>query len=178
MMTMLRPQSSPFTVPSWLKWTLAITGTLFIIAIILFLWLYIDVNHDRKQGHPLAEEIARDKGSLARIDHVSTYHGEKEFHIVQGINKSKEASIIFMDIKEKKILEEVSKEETLPLEEMRSRWENTCSNCTFKDIQYGFEEEEPVFQLTYIDEQNRYVLDYFTLQGEAFDQRFAFRQNE
>ncbi|WP_394217363.1 DUF5590 domain-containing protein [Halobacillus trueperi] len=175
---MLRPQSSPFTVPSWLKWSLAIAGTLFILAFILFLWLYIDVNQDRKEGHPQAEAIAQEKGDLTRIDHVSTYHGQREFHIVQGTKESNEASILFIDIKEKKILDEVSREDVLSLEEMRSRWENTCSNCTFKDIQYGFEENEPVFQLTYIDEQNRYVLDYFTLQGKAFDQRFAFRQNE
>ncbi|MYL48496.1 hypothetical protein GLV98_03330 [Halobacillus litoralis] len=175
---MLRPQSSPFTVPSWLKWSLAIAGTLFILAFILFLWVYIDVNQDRKEGHPQAEAIAQEQGGLTRIDHVSTYHGQREFHIVQGTKESNEASILFIDIKEKTILDEVSREDVLSSEEMRSRWENTCSNCTFKDIQYGFEENEPVFQLTYIDEQNRYVLDYFTLQGEAFDQRFAFRQNE
>ncbi|GEN53945.1 cell wall elongation regulator TseB-like domain-containing protein [Halobacillus faecis] len=175
---MLRPQSSPFTVPSWLKWSLAIAGTLFILAFVLFLWVYIDVNQDRKAGHPEAEAIAKDQGDLTTIDHVSTYHGKREFHIVQGMNESKEASILFIDIKGNKILDEVSGEVALSLEDMRSRWENTCSSCTFKDIQYGFEEDEPVFQLTYIDDQNRYVLDYFTLQGEAFDQRFAFRQNE
>ncbi|MGR9049955.1 cell wall elongation regulator TseB-like domain-containing protein [Halobacillus faecis] len=175
---MLRPQSSPFTVPSWLKWSLAIAGTLFILAFILFLWVYIDVNQDRKEGHTEAETIALEQGDLATVNHVSTYHGKREFHIVQGMNESKEASILFIDIKENKILDEVLGEEALSLEEMRSRWENTCSSCTFKDIQYGFEENEPVFQLTYIDDQDRYVLDYFTLQGEAFDQRFAFRQNE
>ncbi|MBX0356249.1 DUF5590 domain-containing protein [Halobacillus sp. Nhm2S1] len=175
---MLRPQSSPFTAPSWLKWSLAIAGTLFLLAFILFLWVYIDVNQDRKEGHPEAEAIAKEQGDLTTIDHVSTYHGKREFHIVQGMNESKEASILFIDIKENKILDEVSGKVALSLEEMRSRWEKMCSSCTFKDIQYGFEENEPVFQLTYIDDQNRYVLDYFTLQGEAFDQRFAFRQNE
>ncbi|WP_051744161.1 cell wall elongation regulator TseB-like domain-containing protein [Halobacillus karajensis] len=152
-------------------------GIILFLILILSVWLYVEVNQDRTEGHEEAKAIAKEAGGIHRVDHVFTYHGEKEIHIVQG-SKEEGKWLLFIDIKEKDVLDEVPLDDVLPVAEMHAQWDESCSGCTFKDLAYAFEENEPVYQLTYIDERNRYVMDYFTLNGEAFDQRFAFRQND
>ncbi|MGP4060055.1 cell wall elongation regulator TseB-like domain-containing protein [Halobacillus sp. H74] len=175
---MLKPQSSPYTAPRWLKWALLITGILLILGLSLAVWMYIDINGDRKKGHEQAASFAKSETEISQIEKVSTYHGEREIHVVQGLKENEDSLIVFMDLKDEKILDTVSDKETLSIEEMKGQWADSCSACTFKDVQYGYEENEPVYQLTYTDGQNRYVLDYFTLTGDSFDQRFAFRKKE
>lgn len=175
---MWKQQSSPYTVPSWLKWCLLILSVFIILGLAFGIWMYLSVNQDRTAGHAEAIDLAEQQTGLTNFESVTTYYGESEIHIVQGANNSGSEKIVFIDLEENTILDEISTESILPSNQMRSQWKDNCLECEFKDIQYGYEENEPVYQLTYIDSQNRYVLDYFTLEGEAFDQRFAFRQNE
>ncbi|WP_139207334.1 DUF5590 domain-containing protein [Halobacillus dabanensis] len=175
---MWKQQSSPYTVPSWLKWCLLILSVILLLVLTFGIWMYININQDRTSGHDEAIDFAKQQTGLTKFESVTTYYGEGETQIVQGTNGSGDEIIVFIDLEENIILDEISAERVLPSDQMRSQWKDTCSECEFKDIQYGYEEDEPVYQLTYIDSQNRYVLDYFTLEGEAFDQRFAFRQND
>lgn len=178
MMTMLKQQSSPYTVPSWLKWCLLILSMVLILGLAFSIWMYINVNQDRTTGHAEAIDLAEQQTDLTNFESVTTYYGENKIHIVQGSIGKVDGRLVFIDLEENAVLDEIPTESVLPTNQMRSQWKDTCANCQFKDIQYGYEENEPVYELTYIDDQNRYVLDYFTLEGEAFDQRFAFRQNE
>lgn len=175
---MLKLQSSPYTAPSWLKWGTLILGIIILLTLSLAIWIYVDANSDRTAGHEDAAALAEQETELTRVEHISTYYGDREVHIVQGVNEADENGLVFIDLAEKTVLEEIFPTNALPIEEVKKQWENTCDSCTFRDIQYGYEENEPVYELTYIDGQNRYVMDYFTLRGDSFDQRFAFKKKE
>ncbi|WP_226579257.1 DUF5590 domain-containing protein [Halobacillus litoralis] len=174
---MLKPQSSPYTVPRWAKWAISSFVVLLVLCMILSVWVYLDVNQDRTAGHEEAAKLAEAESGITTVDEVSTYHGESEVFVVQGSTTEGESSLVFINDKKTKVLDVVDISNVLPEKELKTQWSNSCSSCTFKGVNIGYEEDEPVYEITYIDSQDRYVLDYFTLTGEAFDQRFAFRQN-
>lgn len=177
MMTMLKPQSSPYTVPRWLKWGGGILAGLVLLFLIFFIWMYTQINQDRTSGHDEAADLAVQETNLSSVEQIETYNGETEVFVVKGKASDGETSLVFINEAVDTVLTDVKQAEILSQEQLISRWSSSCSDCRFKDISYGYEEEQPVYELVYIDEQGRYVLDYFTLSGESFDQRFAFRQN-
>ncbi|MCA0983051.1 DUF5590 domain-containing protein [Halobacillus yeomjeoni] len=175
---MIKPQSSRFIVPRWLKWSILITGTILFLCSAFFIYMYADINQDRTKGNDEAAKFALQETALKKVDQVSNYHGDKTVHIVRGVTDQQKNGIVYIDLEKKEILKESFREDNLSLDEMKQEWMNACENCEFKNIQFAYEESHPVFEITYIDEKNRYVLDYYQLNGEKFDQRFAFKQTD
>ncbi|MGV2620249.1 DUF5590 domain-containing protein [Halobacillus sp. ACCC02827] len=178
MMTMLRQQSSRFTVPKWVWFSLTALAVVLLLGVSFLVWMYTSISHDREAGQTEAEALALAETDLANVENVSTYNGNIPIHIVKGSTENGTEQLAFLDLSEKKVLKVEDMSGQISPEAMRQQWQQSCASCQFKDIQYGYEEQEPVFQLTYIDEQNRYVFDYFTLSGDNFDQRFAFKRTQ
>ncbi|MGP4075295.1 cell wall elongation regulator TseB-like domain-containing protein [Halobacillus sp. K22] len=173
----MKPQCSPFTVPSWLKWSFIIIGALFILSGALAVWMYLSINQDLHAGEEAAQELALNRTELAKVENVSSYHGKKKVHIVKGKTQEGTEGLIFIDLSERKILNKQMDLDIVAEQQLKQSWRADCQNCVFKNIQLGYEEEQPVYELTYVDSQNRYVFDYFNLNGERFELRFAFKQN-
>ncbi|MGI8315331.1 DUF5590 domain-containing protein [Halobacillus mangrovi] len=176
-MRTIKPQSSQFTVPRWVKWTSLTFAVLVIIFLLFFSWMYFEINKDRTAGQEDASKIALEETKLSEVDQVTVYRGEQTVHIVEGKSNQGDHGLIYIDLKEKKVIEQLFNEKVISKEALKQKWSQSCGGCEFKYIQYAFEENQPVYEMSYIDEKNRYVLDYFKLSGESFDQRFAFRQN-
>ncbi|MCA1009437.1 DUF5590 domain-containing protein [Halobacillus halophilus] len=177
MMRTMKPQSSRFTVPSWLKWTFIIAGVLLLLSGALVVWMYVSINKDLHAGEDAARKMALNRTEIATVEEVSIYHGKSRVHIVKGKNQDGKDGLVFIDLSKNEILNEQMNLEMITESKLRQSWRADCQNCTFKNIQLGYEEENPVYEITYVDTQNRYVFDYFNLNGERFDQRFAFKQN-
>ncbi|MBA2173905.1 DUF5590 domain-containing protein [Halobacillus locisalis] len=178
MKKMTKLQSSPFTVPDWVKWTAIITSILFVLGLSLSIWIYIDVYHDRTSSHAQATTLVLEKTELETIDDVSVYHGKETVHIMEGAVGNGRSALVYVQVDDQKVLNVIQDEDYLSISEMKDIWKEECDGCAFRDIQYGYEEGEPVFEITYIDQQDRYVFNYYGLDGQSFDQRFAFKQNQ
>ncbi|WP_241657119.1 DUF5590 domain-containing protein [Halobacillus salinus] len=173
----MKQQSSRFTVPDWLKWPIIVLLILFFITAVMGVWLYSDAQNDKNSQDQEARTLAIQNTALSTVQNVTVYHGEETVHIVEGTEENGSEGLAFVQADQQSVLEYVKAKDVLSMDGMKSQWRSSCESCNFKKVQYAFEEGEPVFELTYIDEQNRYVFDYFTLTGESFDQRFAFKQN-
>ncbi|WP_145956040.1 cell wall elongation regulator TseB-like domain-containing protein [Halobacillus halophilus] len=177
-MRTMKPQSSPFTVPSWLKWSFIIIGALFFLSGALAVWMYVSINKDLHTGEEAAREMALNQTEIATVEKVSIYHGKSKVHIVKGKTQGGKEGLVFIDLSKNEILNEQMNQEIIAEQQLKQSWRADCQNCIYKNIQLGYEEEQPVYEITYVDSQNRYVFDYFNLNGERFNQRFAFKQNQ
>lgn len=178
MMKMTRQQSSRFTAPSWLKWSFLVGGILFIIALTLAVWVYAEANQDHTAGNERATQLALENTNMTSINEVNVYYGDQTVHIVEGSLSNGKPALVYVQLAEKKIVTIINSDEFLSLKEFKTQWKQECGECSFKNVKYALEESQPVFEITYVDEHNRYVFDYFKVNGEPFDQRFAFKQNE
>lgn len=155
-----------------------VVGVVLLVSSAFMIWMYTQINQDRTQGHEKSAEIARQQTSLSEISEVSVYHGGMTVHIVAGMTEDDKEGLVYINPDEEKVIDQVIGEKTISTQDMKNIWEQNCSDCEFINIQFAYEENHPVYEVTYIDDQQRYVLDYYKLTGEPFNQRFAFKQNE
>ncbi len=175
-MTMIQ-QSSQSTVPNWLKWLLLIVMVIGLISCAFIIWMYVHIENDKTSQFDQASKIAIQQTDLASVENVELYNGAQTVHIVHGSTSQSQGLTVLVNVKNKNILASVTDKERISKAQLKKEWMNSCSSCTFKDIRMGYEEEQAVYELTFIDDKNRYVFDYYLPNGEKFQQRFAFKQS-
>ncbi|WP_173916326.1 DUF5590 domain-containing protein [Halobacillus sp. Marseille-Q1614] len=168
--------SSQFTAPSWVKWALLITGILFVIIFTLCTWMYLHINDSKTQNYDKAKTFAKEEAGFNQVDNVTRYNGQTVIHIVNGTTKDGEDMYAFINVEEMEVLSTLSSEQMISGEALRSEIEAGCSSCEWVDTQLAFEENRPVWELTYKDDSNRYVFEYIDVENGEQVQRFAFRQ--
>ncbi|UOQ42739.1 DUF5590 domain-containing protein [Halobacillus salinarum] len=169
-------QSSRFTVPNWLKWFIGTLVVLILLFGCFFIWMYVQIEQDRTSQFDQAKKIAVEKTDLTKVEEISRYNGASTVHIVRGQTNSSTKLTVFLDVKDKKIVKILPEDSIISLSQMKQKWASSCNACQLKDIQLGYEESKPVYEITYIDNKDRYVLDYYLPDGNKFQQRFAFKR--
>ncbi|MFG6148721.1 cell wall elongation regulator TseB-like domain-containing protein [Halobacillus sp. B23F22_1] len=168
-------RSSQFTVPKWLKWVLLIFGSLLIIGIGLLTWMYFHIENTRTSQYDEVSEFVLGEGLLESVDKVTRYNGETPIHIVNGMDDQNEERYLFIDFVNQEEVSTISAADMID-ENSARRNVNQCNGCEFVDVQLAFEENRPVWEVTYKDESNRYVFEYLDVRNGEEVQRFAFRQ--
>ncbi|MCP3025886.1 hypothetical protein [Halobacillus sp. A5] len=175
-MKMIRTQpSSRFTVPKWAQWVLLVLGILFVIVSTLSAWMYLHIEDSKTGQYDEVKEFVRSENLLENTSEVSRYNGEFPIHIVSGVNENDEETHVFIDMENKEELASVPAADMIG-EQAAKKNVNECSGCEFVDIQLAYEENRPVWEVTYKDESSRYVLEYLDVTNGEEVQRFAFRQ--
>ncbi|WP_145997048.1 DUF5590 domain-containing protein [Halobacillus sp. Marseille-P3879] len=167
--------SSQFTVPKWGKWLLLILGIVIIILTGFLTWMYLHIENSKTSQYSKAEQFALNEELLEEVNQITRYNGEVPIHILKGVSSDNEEVFIFIDLKNQQELASVSAEDMIGKSTAKSNV-NQCTSCEFIDLQLAYEENRPVWEVTYKDESNRYVFEYLdAINGEEV-QRFAFRQ--
>ncbi|WP_143414485.1 DUF5590 domain-containing protein [Halobacillus massiliensis] len=169
--------SSRYTVPRWMKWTLVIGSILCFIIFLLGMWMYSHINASKTQDFDRAESFATQEAGFRQVDKVTRYNGKSVIHIVQGANEEGESIYGFINLADNKLLITLDAEQMISKEAVRNDSEASCSSCEWIDTQLAYEENRPVWELTYKDESNRYVFEYIDVENGERIQRFAFRQS-
>lgn len=148
----------------WFIWTLIILGVLFISAVIYAIFLYMDLNEKRTAGFSETTREVLSQTSITEITNIETFNGEAAYHVVQGINESGEEKLIFYPLEgNEKTLKTVDIEDIMPKQAVHKQWNSDCNSCQLIKITPALIEEEVLWELTYYDENNRYVFDYVSI---------------
>ncbi len=176
MKMIMKQQSSRYTAPSWLKWVLLIVGLLILLSGCLLTWMYVQIQSNHTEGYSEAKSLALSKTNIASVSDVTSYNGERPIHIVRGKTESDEELAAFINLNNAKVLTTINTSTMVSSDQLKKELQANCSSCSFLDIQLAYEENSPAWELTYIDENQRYVLEYVKAENGKPIQRFAFRQ--
>ncbi|UOQ93552.1 DUF5590 domain-containing protein [Halobacillus shinanisalinarum] len=172
----MKQQSSRFTVPSWLRWVLLIIGIVIIISGSTLTWMYVQIEDKQTEGFTTAKNLAVSETKMTKVTDVLSYNGENPIHIVRGQNANDEELVTFLNLGKKEVLTTIKASSMIPTGDLKAGLQADCSACSFIDVQLAYEENSPAWELTYIDENQRYVLEYVRVTNGDPIQRFAFRQ--
>lgn len=131
--------------------------------------------------YPEIEKIAKEHASLTAINRIERYHGDEAFYVVFGEEDTGEAVIVFIPFTDKDdendlTIETVQQSEIISEEEVLKQWAKDCSKCDLVKIVPGQLNEELVWEITYTDEQERYVFDYVSLFDGKLYEKLRFRK--
>ncbi|WP_390216442.1 DUF5590 domain-containing protein [Halobacillus campisalis] len=169
--------SSRFTVPKWVRWVLVTLGVLLIIFIGVLTWMYLHIEDSRTSQFAEASNFAESEGLLTDVKEVARYNGEFPVYIAFGENSDGVETYVFINLAEKEEMTSIPKEDMIS-ESTAVANGAQCTGCEFIDVQLAYEENRPVWEVTYTDESSRYVFEYLDVENGEEVQRFAFRQTQ
>jgi uncharacterized protein YpmB len=140
------------------KWILA--TALAVVAVILYsVYIYKDTMNGKLEGEAKAISIATQQADLSKVTAVDYYHGVSSYKIVQGTDKKGAHWIVWVPDKKGKVLirklrDGISQQEAIQIV-MKER-----NPKEIVKVKLGAESDIPLWEITYIDQENRYTYYY------------------
>lgn len=162
---------------TWVKWVVLIL----LLAILAFLTyaiiLYNHIQQDKQAGFTETKEIVLRETDLIEIHDMKSYQGEFAYHIVFGHTESNENKIVFVPLtNEEQDLIVVEQSEIISEQTLEKQLQKECNTCKIISISPGIEDDELLWELTYVDDSDRYVLEYVSLYDATHYEQFRFKR--
>lgn len=170
--------NSTFDYHRLFKWIALLSLLCVIIAIIYSTFLYLDIEKSKVKGMDSSEKRVYQETDILIIDKIEPFYGEESYHIVTGKDENKQAFIAFVpltSVKEK--IKVVNQADIISKDTIYNDWNKNCSKCKMIKMTPGIIEDEMIWEITYRDALNRYVLEYlFIYDGKQYERlRFTER---
>ncbi|MFD1849509.1 DUF5590 domain-containing protein [Oceanobacillus bengalensis] len=154
------------------------TVIIIIVSCCIFgIYLYQDIYDKKTMGFEETADTIINQTAIVDIDNIELFHGEDAYHIVYGTTADGEGRIIFYPLEgaEKDILS-VSNSEIISKDEILQNWKSECSNCTFVKISPAVIKDNIYWEVTYHDNNARYVIDYMSIYDGSLDEQYRFER--
>ena len=184
---------------TWFSWKKLILIVILILVICLSIYIYSVYSHlqsSKTDGYTETENTILSETDMTTIDEMYAYQDELLYHIAYARDKDDKEWIVFVpkselddeesekdveqnekndedDKKENKTKEIITIEasKTIAPENIESVWAKECDQCVLKSSKPAIMDDVPLWELTYIDKQNRFVIEYRKLKdAEPYEQ--------
>lgn len=157
----------------WLKWILLAIGLGVFMSFLYAFYVYQSIQSERTTGFDDSETFILDNTELVEIDLIEAYYGEETYHIIFGETKNNEQKIAFLPISDHvddDNLTIIDYSKIVPEEEILNQINEQCQECQVKKINPAMIDDNPLWEITYRDQNNRYVFDYLSIyDGSRFE---------
>ncbi|GGJ85445.1 hypothetical protein GCM10007063_04950 [Lentibacillus kapialis] len=168
------------TIPGWLKWVLGIVIFLIAACLAFGIYLYQVVEDNRTANFEDVKTQVIEQTELNSISKIERFHGENAYYTVYGETENNSDMIIFYPFNgNTSNIIRINQSEIISEQKIRNDWYNRCYDCTLSDIKPGVisnDGDQPVWELTYKNNKNQYVMEYLSLQDGSTIEVVRFNQ--
>lgn len=168
---------------NWIKWTLITLCLIVVTCLVYGILLYNTIQKNKMADFDETIALVIQDTDIIEVSSIERYHGGEAYHIVYGQTSDQEDKIAFVPIKVKKDQEKnqqdlvvVNEEDTLSKIAIQKQWEEQCNACELKKIIPGIENDQVIWEITYIDDSDRHVLEYVSIYDGSQQEKFRFTQ--
>src|SRR5690625_3105891 len=163
---------------TWIKWVMIILLVIILAFLTYMIVLYNNIQQDKQAGFSETKEIVLRETELTEISEIDRYHGEFAYHVVFGSTEDNEHKMVYVPLtNEEQDLITIDQSEIVSKETLENQLQNECNTCKIISIIPGMEDNEPLWELTYVDASDRYVLEYVSLYDATQYEQFRFTQS-
>lgn len=166
-------------VPASLKWSLLIILGILVIVLVFGIFLYKDIQASKIEGYSETEKAVLNETELESVEQVTHFYGEETFHIALGHTKEQDEKLVFVPQDEDQEATEmvvIDQEDIMSKEDIIAVWTEQCSDCKLIKINPAMIKEEPLWEMTYRDDTNRYVIDYLSIYDGTEYEQYRFKE--
>ncbi|MBY6035725.1 DUF5590 domain-containing protein [Fictibacillus nanhaiensis] len=139
------------------KWILIVVGLL-IIASWQVYYLYNGVHAKPQENEAKAAEIAKKEKNLVSVTNVEHFYKNETYYVVEGKNDNGTDMIVWVG-EDQDVFSEIAKK-GLTKEQMIDYVKKNHNAKKIIDSRLGMEDEIPLWEVVFIDDQNRYTYYY------------------
>jgi uncharacterized protein YpmB len=154
-------------------------GIILFVFICMMIWQAVNVYDAALEPKQFAESKAMKRAAsevnFINIEEIYTYFGDQAYVVIVGTNSEKEKVAAWVPEKTdnvivKKIKSGVSKQEAIAKLKAERNPKEIVS------AKLGMEKGVPLWELTYVDDDNRYSFYYLSFEDGTFLKRYSFQQ--
>ena len=157
---------------NWLFWSLVIVLIILIASFIYGVFIYLDLKDSKTAGFEETKKQILNATSITEIEKIEQFNGEEAYHVIYGKNEKDEKKLIFYPLKGKeKNLTTINQSDIISKEQMLQEWRAQCKGCKLVKIVPALVDKKALWEITYNDQSNKYVLDYLSIyDGSRYEQ--------
>lgn len=140
------------------KWIFGVS--IIVLTVILYgAYLYNTTMEKQLPKESKIVETAKKKGKLTEVTNIDYYHGTTSYAVVQGVNEKGDQYIVWVpeekgDVLVHKKNEGISEKEAMQIVAAEGKPKE------FVKVKLGAENNVPLWEVTYIDQEDRYTYYY------------------
>ncbi|WP_026673080.1 cell wall elongation regulator TseB-like domain-containing protein [Alkalihalobacterium bogoriense] len=110
------------------------------------------------------------------VDTVEFYHGTESYFVIKGVNEQNENVIVWINKEDRDSIIVRNAADGITKEQVRSFALSELDPKKIISIRLGYENNRTVYEITYIDEEDRYSYYYMTFSDGTFVKRYSLRK--
>lgn len=145
------------------KWLILIFGVLLVV-VLFTLTVYKQIQNNKTEGFSEAIDRAMVETSLVEVNETSTYSRNESYTVIDGIDEDGEQIYVFVP-EESGEVSDIDAEDGITAEDAIQIVEKDQKVSKILSTQVGIENEKPLWEITYLDENESlvyYYLDFKT----------------
>lgn len=164
------------TLPRWVKWGAIILAIVIVTCIIYSIFLYRSIVSSKTEGFSETKEHVLQTTDITEVTNITRFHGDKYYQVVSGKTSEGVEEIAFVPMEKKNEPIVIQQKEILSEASILHQWKNECNNCTLIKIMPAYVDNKPLWEITYNDRSNRYVIDYLNMKDGSRYEQFRFKK--
>lgn len=177
MRKMKNKQFSQSTGLNWIHKTFIIFIAIIVVITIFGVYLYQDTMKNKTTNFEQTKEVILEQTPITKVNKIELYHGDEAYHLVYGSDDKGEEQIIFYPLKGKeKDITTISVSEITPKEQIIQSWQKNCGDCELNKISPALIDDQLLWEISYYDENDRYVLNYLSIYDGSSYEEYKFER--
>lgn len=161
----------------WLLWSSILLLVIILACVIYAVYLYNHLYDSKTAGFDQTSEQILNQTSITEIEKIEQYNGSAPYHVIFGLNEANEEELIFYPVEgQVKDLTTINGSEILAEEDVLNLWQTKCNECELVKINPALENDEPLWEITYHDNNNRYVMEYLSIYNGTPVESYHFKK--
>jgi uncharacterized protein YpmB len=153
-----------------------------ITVVTLFIWqavfYYVEIFDKQQSLQEKATNRAFSETELQSIDDVDYYHGKHAYIVLFGVNEEGKELIVWVPEENEQDIVTKLAEEGWTEEDVKEYIKKERKVNKIRDIHLGIEDGRPLWEVIYLDEQNRYTYYYVNFENGEFLKRYSIKKKQ
>ena len=154
--------------------------TLLLISLIIYFSLfYRSILQSKTEGFEETKQIVSETLNM-KVEDIYQFQEKESYHILLTTDDENKKWIVFVPLSEQLNKEDfiiIEADEVLSRETIEANWQQNCEQCELVKSNPAMIDNIPLWELTYKDRSNRYVIEYVTLKdGTKYEQLRLYRK--
>ncbi|MBU8907285.1 cell wall elongation regulator TseB-like domain-containing protein [Desertibacillus haloalkaliphilus] len=157
------------------KWMLISSIVIIVVIVISSYFFYQSVREPLIVEQEKARHYLINEGVLETIETMDFYHGTHTYYVAKGYDSNQKEKIVWVD----EGLEETftrTGQDGLSEDDVRQLVSDELNVAKLISIRIGIEKRIPVYEVTYLDEDDRYSYYYMTFDDGTFMKRYSVKK--
>src|SRR5690625_2837761 len=159
---------------NWKKLIVFIVLLFILLLIIYFIYLYKFIEESKVINGDETERFVLRSTSLISVDKLYHFQVNELYHILMGNDEIENEMFVFVPLQEnlsKEYILVFTSKDFLTKEQIENNWLQDCESCQLHQASPAMINKKPLWELTYTDHSNRYVIAYYSMEdGSIYEQ--------